>query len=172
MTVNLESFRVDPKKFSESWNSYNVIRDSDGTLCECRLNYPSLNYDEEKANFLMKVEMLANCQHPAITPLIGFSEGDKDGYLYMLIKEDSLKTIGRFSRYPPEYNDTAKQIILYGIACSLEYLHNKGFSKLFCWIGIFIHFFRISASLVEIIWCWRSTRPYLCQVIHFLLLKF
>lgn len=131
MTVNLESFRVDPKDFREYWNSYNVIRDSDGTLCECRLNYPSLNYDEEKANFLMKVEMLANCQHPAITPLIGFSEGDKDGYLYMLIKEDSLKTIGRFSRYPPEYNDTAKQIILYGIACSLEYLHNKGFSKCF-----------------------------------------
>lgn len=80
--------------------------------------------------FYTAVSVLATVNHPAIVPFIGFYEEKNHGYIVEEeIEKGSLANmldkIRKGTNIDPLWDETHKLIILYGISCAMEFLHNK-----------------------------------------------
>ncbi|KAK8882221.1 hypothetical protein M9Y10_044862 [Tritrichomonas musculus] len=101
-----------------------------GTQRECVEKKLPYKTKENKLYFMREVEILAEVDHPAITPFVGYAihEKTKVGYIYLAaIEKGSLKdNIVKSAEGNPDplWDNTHKLIIAYGVAVAMEYIHS------------------------------------------------
>lgn len=136
--VYYEDYRVDPKDFKkDSKKEFKggcgtvnfVTQKSTGKKCVLKKTNEPLNKSE--LLYYREIEILAEINHPAVVPFIGFAitenKKKKYGNIYLLaIEKGSLKSNIENSvagNPDPLWDETHKLIIAYGIAVAMEYLH-------------------------------------------------
>lgn len=79
--------------------------------------------------FKKEIYIISTANHPAILPFIGYYIDGNDGYMFFELKDK--KSLEQNIRYQNKsiqdqlLDNTHKLIILYGIACAMEFLHNQ-----------------------------------------------
>lgn len=136
--MNFEEFHLNPEDFIENASKKPIISGSccvsfgiqKNTQIRCAVKRKNeiLNYRNEKS-FDHAMEILSRIQYPSIVPFIGFSKENGFGHIYMAEVQNGslhsfLKNNLKSCELDPNFNNTSKFIISYGIAKSMEYLSN------------------------------------------------
>ena len=88
---------------------------------------------QETLLLFREVNLMSLLNHPAIIKFIGYSQNDFDGdpcpiILTEFASNGSLRSLIEMEQSglsPPEWNETKKLIIIYGIAAGMSYLHSN-----------------------------------------------
>ena len=106
---------------------------STGLKCIIKKTNTKLSSDDDdftQRSFNAAISLFCTFKHPAIVPFVGFYEQKGFGYIVEEeIEKGSLftilETIRKDNNVDPLWDETHKLIILYGISCCMEFLHNK-----------------------------------------------
>ena len=87
--------------------------------------------DRDRGDLEREIEALAVVNHEAILSLIGCTPFDKDAEKIVLITPlmkgslSDMINLDRGGKAPKEWTETKKHIVLYGIACGMQYMHDQ-----------------------------------------------
>ena len=99
-----------------------MIQKNNNTSCLCLFH----EKNEYTSNLINVIKIYALNNHPAIASFIGYYTNGKRRFIY--IKNPGYGFLGEYldGKNPNLYlNPTEKLIISYGIACAMEFLHNR-----------------------------------------------
>lgn len=137
---NCKKFIVDPKDFVKEKGKKDVhtggfgvvsfvIQKSTNIKCVSKKTSEPLTNEEFNRSFYREISTLVKCVHPAIVSFVGFATIKNFGFVYLKTAANgSLSSIledARKGKGTIRLNDTNRFIISYGIAKSMQFLHNN-----------------------------------------------
>lgn len=133
--LNLSQFEKNAKIEDGTFcKVYKVIEKQTGLACAAKiaLNDLSAMTDVQISNFTNEVNLLSKLNSPLMVKFIGYSSCNfkskpKPMIFTELARNGSLESVLKLERNGltcPEWNDTKKLIVIYGIALGMSYLHS------------------------------------------------